>query len=107
MQGVLDEVIEKTMQFSDEDRDKLIQVLQNQKKKSQENGEKNDVSPNTIWLRENRHQYGGMYVAVEDGKLVGTGKNFPETEKNAKNNGSRKPFITYVFPPDSEPFGGW
>lgn len=107
MQAVLDEVIEKVAQFSDEDRDKLIEALQKQKNKNQKNGEKDEVSQNTVWLRENRDKYGGMYVAIEDSKLVGQGKNFREADIDAKKNGSRKPFITYVFPADSEPFGGW
>ncbi len=38
MQAILDEVIEKVAQFSDEDRDKLIEVLQEQKNKNQRNG---------------------------------------------------------------------
>ncbi len=107
MQGVLDEVIEKTMQFSDEDRDKLIQVLQEQKSKNKKNGGKDNVHPNTLWIKEHHAEFQGKYVAVDDGKLVGTGRNFPEALTEAKKNGSEKPMITYLFPLDSEPFGGW
>ncbi len=73
MQVVLDKMIEQATQLTEEEREKLIRVLQEQKPKHRKNGGQNDVSPNTIWLRENRHKYGGMYVAIEDGKLVGTG----------------------------------
>jgi hypothetical protein len=96
MQAVLDEVIEKVVQFSDEDRDKLIEVLQKQKNKNQKNGKKGSVHPNTIWIKEHHAEYQGKYVAVDNGKLVGTGKNLPEALAEAKNNGSEKPMITYV-----------
>lgn len=56
MQAVLDEIIEKTREISDEERDKLIRVLQEQKNKVRKNGGQDDVSPNTIWLRENRRK---------------------------------------------------
>lgn len=107
MQTVFDEVIEKTEQFSDEERDKLIQVLQEQKQKTKPDGKKGFVHPNTGWVKEHRAEYQGKYVALENGKLVGTGKNYPEALAHAKQNGSEKPMITYIFPLDSEPFGGW
>ncbi len=107
MQAVLDEVIEKVAQFSDADRDKLIWVLQEQKRTAKQNGKQGLVHPNTIWVKEHRAEYQGKYVALDDGKLVGTGKNYPEALADAKKNGSEKPMITYIFSPDSEPFGGW
>ncbi len=107
MQAVLDEIIGKTAQISDEERDKLIEVLQEQKNKNQKNGGKGFVHPNTLWIKEHHAEYQGKYVAVDNGKLVGTGKNFPEALAKAKKNGSEKPMITYLFPLNSEPFGGW
>ena len=84
MQAVLDEVIETVAQFSDEDRDKLIQALQEQKQRIKSNGKKGSVHPNTIWIKEHHAEYQGKYVAVDNGKLVGTGKNFPEALAEAK-----------------------
>ena len=107
MQQILDEIAEKVPSLTSQERQELIQLLKEEEKKEIKNGENEGISRNTLWLKENREKYAGMYVAVEDGKLVGTGKNFPEAEKDAKQNGSRKPYITYVFPLDSEPFGGW
>ena len=46
MQAVLDEVIEKVAQFSDEDRDKLLRILLETKQKPKTNGVKVPVSPN-------------------------------------------------------------
>ncbi len=107
MQAVLDEIIKTVVNLKPEDRQKVIQAVQEEERKTKTNGEDISVSPDTVWLRENRHRYSGMYVAIENGELVGQGKNFREADKDAKKNGSQKPFITYVFPADSEPFGGW
>lgn len=107
MQAVLDEIIEKTTRISDEERDKLIAVLQEQKNKNQKNGGKGFVHPNTLWIKENHADYQGKYVAVENGKLVGTGKTFPEALADSKKNGSEKPMITYLPREDEELWGGW
>lgn len=107
MQAVLDELIEKTANLTDDEQDELIRVLQERKKQPKKNGKKGFVHPNTLWVKQHRAEYQGKYVAVENGKLVGTGKNFPEALAEAKRNGSEKPMITYIFPLDSEPFGGW
>lgn len=104
---LLDKIIEQVVKLNPEDRQKVVRAVQEAEGKTKTNGEETSVSLDTVWLRENRHRYGGMYVAIENGELVGQGKNFREAEKDAKKNGSRKPFITYVFPADSEPFGGW
>lgn len=107
MQEILDEVLEKVAALTDEDREKLIEVLQEQKYKTETSIKKGSVHPNTIWVKEHRAEYQGKYVALQDGELVGIGKNYPEAFTRAKNKGVEKPMITYIFPLDSEPFGGW
>lgn len=107
MQAVLDEIIEKTAQISDEERDKLIEVLQEQKNKNQKNGGKGFVHPNTIWVKEHRAEYQGKYVALKDGELIAVGKTIKEADLKAKEKGVEKPLLTYLFPLDEEPFGGW
>jgi hypothetical protein len=71
MQVVLDEIIERTAQISNEERDKLIEVLQEQKEQNQKNGKQGYVHPNTIWIKEHHAEHQGKYVAVDNGKLVG------------------------------------
>ncbi len=107
MQAVLDEIVEKVPTLTSKERRELIQLLQTEERKTKTDGKKGSVHPNTIWVKEHRAEYQGKYVALEDGKLVGTGKNYPEALAEAKKNGSEKPMITYIFPLDSEPFGGW
>ena len=107
MQQILDEIAEKIENLSDEELDKLSAIVNEKKSQSKKNGKNGFVHPNTIWVKENRAEYQGKYVALDEGKLVGTGKNYPEALADAKKRGIEKPMITYIFPLDSKPFGGW
>ena len=107
MQAVLDEVIEKVAQFSDEDRDKLFQFLLEAKHKPKTIGGKGYVSLNTIWVRENSHKYKGMHVALKDGELIAVGKTIKEADLKAKEKGVDKPLLHYIAAEDEEVWGGW
>lgn len=60
------------------------------------------------WMRENREKYGGLYVALDGDKLLGTGKNYPEAAEIAKKAGVENAFIDFLPPIGyvSE-MGGW
>ncbi len=60
------------------------------------------------WLKANREQYGGQYVALDGDRLVATGRNFPEAATAAKRAGVNNAFISFVHPPDYVGYtGGW
>lgn len=59
------------------------------------------------WLNANREKYAGQYVALDGSKLVGTGNTIREAEEAARQRSVKKPFVVYLFPTDSLPFGGW
>ncbi len=105
--AILDEIVEKTAQISDEERDKLIQVLQEQKERAKQNGKKGSVHPNTIWVKEHHAEYAGKHVALKDGELIAVGETIKEVDLKAKEKGIENPLLTFLFPLDSEPFGGW
>lgn len=105
MQAVLDEIIEKTAQFSDEERDKLIEVLQEQNNKSK-NGDKGYVSPDTIWVKEHHAEYAGNYVALKDGELIAYGKTIKEADTKAREKGVKNPLLHYIPAEDEEVWGG-
>lgn len=52
------------------------------------------------WIKANRTEYGGMYVALDGDRLIGTGKNFPEAYEVAKRAGKPDAFIDFVAPQD-------
>ncbi len=107
MQAVLDEIIEKTAQISDEERDELIQVLQRQKNESKKNGGKGIVQPNIEWLKKHRGEYTGNYVALKDGELVAFARTIKEADLKAKERGVKKPLLHYIPAKGEEVWGGW
>lgn len=107
MQAVLDEIIKKTRQVSDEERDELIQVLQQQKNESKKNGGKEIVQPNIKWLKKHRSEYAGNYVALKDGELVAFARRIKEADLKAKERGVEKPLLHYIPARGEEVRGGW
>ena len=104
MQEVLDEVIEKVADLSDEERDELIRVLENQSKNKKA---KYKPSPNIEWLKKNREKYAGNYVSLKDGELIAFGKTIKEADTKAKEKGFDKTLLHYIPAEDEEVWGGW
>ena len=106
MQTVLDEVIEKVRTLTDEQQDKVIEVIK--ENKTRKNSKKGFVHPNTIWIKEHHAEYAGMYVALKDGKFVAAGKTIKEADIKAKEKGFKNTLLTYLPREDEEIFcGGW
>jgi len=69
---------------------------------------KTDIRNKRIdWLKANREEYAGQYVALDGNKLVGTGKTIREADEQAKQNGVNKPFLVRVSGEDEILSGGW
>ena len=107
MQAVLDEVIEKVAQFSEEERDKLFQFLLETKKKPPTNSAKVSINPNIEWLKKHRSEYAGNYVALKDGELIAFGRTIKEADLKAKAKGAEKTLLHYIPAEDEEVWGGW
>jgi hypothetical protein len=104
---VLEEIMEKSVELTDEDRQKLIKYLQCQETHAKRNFTKGNVSPNIVWLKENRTEFAGKYVALKDEKLVGQEKTLKEAHLQSKENGVEKPLLTYIPKENEEIWGGW
>lgn len=104
--AVLNEIVEKAVVLTRAERRELLRLLQEQEEKIKLSGKKNP-SPNIEWLKEHREEVAGKYVALENGKLVGQGRNIREADQEAKRNGAQKPLLTYVAREDEEIWGGW
>jgi len=107
MQEVLNEIVEKVASLTSAERRELIQLLQEEEKKAKRNNKKGFVHPNTIWIKENHAKYAGKHVALKDGELIAVGATIKEVDLKAKEKGVENPLLTYLFPLDREPFGGW
>jgi Family of unknown function (DUF5678) len=109
MNSVLTEIVEKTSSLTNDERNKLIELLREQSNqiKPSENGKKKfEIHPNTAWIKENHAKYAGNYVALKDGEFVASGKTIKEANEKARSLGVKNPFLHYMFPLDKIPFGG-
>lgn len=60
------------------------------------------------WLKSNRDEHGGQYVALDGDKLVAVGQNYREAREKARAVGKPDAFVTYLTKPDEvAEWGGW
>lgn len=107
MQAVLDEIVQKVTTLTSAEKRELMQFLQEAEKNDEQSGEKGFVHPNTIWIKKNHSEYAGKHVALKDGELIAVGETIKEVDLKAKEKGIENPLLTYLFPLEREPFGGW
>lgn len=61
-----------------------------------------------LWIEANREQYGGLYVALDGDRLLGTGKNYPEAFEAAKRANVNDAFVDFIPPTGYVgEVGGW
>jgi hypothetical protein len=113
MSTAVDEIVTKINELKDSDRAELLSRLNESEPKNGEpkkprmNGKKGYVSPNTIWVKEHHAEYAGNYVALKNGELVAYGRTIKEADQKAKAKGVNDSLLTYLFPLDEIPWGGW
>ena len=121
--GSLNELMEQASHLPEPDKQKLAAWLSGKAEAMADNSltaDEAEADPNNLhdvemtrrqqhlaWLKANREQYAGQYVALNGSQLVGAGEMIREAEAQAQQNGVIRPFLVYVFPADSLPFGGW
>ena len=113
----VEEVVTKINELSDADREELLRRLGeplNREAKpsgSKKNGrsQKKNIDPNIEWIKNNKHNYYGNYVALKDGLLIAFGRTLKDADLAAKAKGYKfsELLFHYIFPKDYIPFGGW
>lgn len=113
MATTVEDIVTKINQLPDADRAELFRRLseplraKRQSEPTVSNGPKRGIDPNTAWIKANKHEYYGNYVALKDGELIAFGKTIKEADQAAKAKGVRDPFLHYILPKDYIPWGGW
>lgn len=60
------------------------------------------------WLKSNREEYGGQYVALDRDQLIAVGPSYPIAREKALAAGKPNAFVTYLPKPDEiGEMGGW
>jgi hypothetical protein len=63
---------------------------------------------NMEWMKANGQEFGGQYIALENGRLVATGRTLREAREAVHAAGKPKAFVTYLPKPDEVlEAGGW
>lgn len=66
-----------------------------------------DVSKEMEWMAQHRHEYIGEWVVLHRDRLIGHGSDPIPFVQQARKEGVRSPFVTFIRD-ESEPFmGGW
>ncbi len=68
--------------------------------------ETRDFSGDDQWLRENREEYQGKYVATHGNRLIAVGNGYGEIIKRAREMGLPDALMRYVEPLDTPPYVG-
>jgi len=106
----LNEIKQKIMLLTDEDRKALADFLFAHNEGAAENGkqgEPRDFSREMEWIRQNRESYRGQFVALKEDQLVAFGATEREVWQAANRAGVRAPFLAYIETKAEETFGGW
>ena len=103
-------------QLSPQERDEINQFLAQQKQRDALLAEPSPTLTErerkrqlrAVWLKTHRDEYGGLYVALDGDRLLGTGKNYPEAYNAAKQAGVKDAYVDFVYPVDYVgEMGGW
>ncbi len=68
--------------------------------------ETRDFSGDDQWLRENREEYRGKYVATHGNRLIASGNGYKEISKKAREAGLPDSLLRYIEPLDTPPYVG-
>jgi hypothetical protein len=100
---LLHEMMNRSEALSVEEKRRLAEYLRDQASgtdplgSSRHNGSRADAEKHMAWLRANREEYSGQYVALLGDKLVGSGSTRKEALDAARSSGVVDPFVVYVL----------
>ena len=93
----LNEIKQKALLLTDDDRKALAEFLVAHTDGAAENGKQpRDFSRDMEWIRQNRQSYRGQFVALNEGELVASGTKEREVWQAAKHAGISVPFLAYI-----------
>ena len=116
--ATLEQIIEKALTLSPEEKEKLRQFLDLELEQVKEqdhaqptprdNGDDEMRKRRLDWLKSHREEYGGQYVALDGAQLIAVGPNYPVAREKASAAGKPNAFVTYLSKPDEiAEMGGW
>ena len=102
----LNELKQRVLLLSEEDRKDLTAFLLTQERKD-DRAVARDFSRDMEWIRNNRAAYRGQFVALHEGRLIAHDANERDVWQAAVKAGSSVPFLAYLETEAEETCGGW
>jgi hypothetical protein len=104
---VIENILRQISQLPPDERDKLRQILNQQKQPARLLLDKQvplravpDSAREMKWLREHAREYANQWVALDGDRLVAHGTNASEVYAAAEADGAGLPMVTFVEDPD-------
>jgi uncharacterized protein YacL (UPF0231 family) len=112
MQHTANEIIETIRTLPIEEKDKVYQWLDAEKRKKRR--KKKEVEEqirrfkeSEKWLKENRAEYLGQWVCLDGDKLIAHGADGLEVHRQAKEKGIKSPYLVRVIEEPENFVGAW
>lgn len=102
--------------LSPQEQEEIEQFLAAQKQRDALSNKQPQATPDketkrqlrAAWLAKHRETYGGLYVALDGDRLLGTGRTYPEAFDAAKQAGVKDAYVGFIYPVNYEgSMGGW
>jgi hypothetical protein len=116
--ATLEQIIDQARSLSPAEKRKLRQVLDLELEQAKscdrahpqhsDNGNDETRERRLEWLKSNREEYGGQYVALDGDRLLAVGPTYPIAREKALAVDKPNAFVTYLPKPDEiGEMGGW
>lgn len=109
MQTNFEQVVRQINDLPLKEKKALRELLNQQIAQSTENNSGEDKRrKRQLWMSGNREKYGGLYVALDGDRLLGTGKNYAKAFEAARRAGVKDAFVDFIAPVGYVgEIGGW
>lgn len=102
------EIIRAAQELPSSEQQQVLQALQTKLNRQPTTDETAEVRHRRLeWLKANREQYAGQYVALSGDRLVGHAARISEARAQALANGVENPFLTRVESIETTVPAGW
>lgn len=109
-----EKVIETVRALPEKERQKLFELIEVEKAKENNFDKNGDFEQRQErfkqamrWIRKNREEYDGKWVALDGGTLLAHGTDGKKVHADAQAKGVKTPLMHRVSIKETQPFGGW
>jgi uncharacterized protein YjgD (DUF1641 family) len=105
----ISEIIKTVRSLPAADQRKILEELQKDLRQKTDSAKTDEETKRRLleWLKKNRDEYAGQYVALDGDRLVGHAATIREARKQAQTNGVEDPFLVRLEKEETVLPAGW